>query len=90
MPADVTRMGYGPGLNVETWDAALLATAAVWPTRAITGRWPVVAYRIDDDGRDVRWTADRESAGALVRRWAADIKRDGTPHRSMDALDVAS
>lgn len=30
-----------------SWTGALLTTLAVWPSRAASGRWPVVAYILD-------------------------------------------
>jgi hypothetical protein len=64
--------------------AVLVATAVMWPVRVISGRWPVVAYLIDtgSDGEDrthLVWVRGREEADALVRQWAADIKKHGRP-----------
>ncbi|WP_433789288.1 hypothetical protein [Actinoplanes sp. CA-252034] len=63
----------------------LLATAVVWPFRALTGRWTVVAYElIDPDEKPVirRKVKGRKAADALAREWAAIIEREG-------ALDLA-
>jgi hypothetical protein len=69
-------------LVVGEWLGALLAMAVVWPARAISGRWPVVAYRLDHDGdnelRIVR-VEGRAAADSLVQQWAADIARQGRP-----------
>src|SRR3954464_15936812 len=34
------------------WLRARVAMAVVWPARAFTGRWPVVAYRLAGPGAD--------------------------------------
>lgn len=79
-------VGVGHALN---WFAALLATVVAWPYRAISGRWPVVAYPIDpsgvnmgDEGDDRphrRHVQGRQSALALARQWALDIEQHGRP-----------
>ncbi|GIF39367.1 hypothetical protein [Actinoplanes xinjiangensis] len=59
----------------------LLATAVVWPIRAILGRWTVVAYEVGDptDRPEIRRKVrGRKAADALAREWAAVIERDGT------------
>ncbi|WP_285551339.1 hypothetical protein [Actinoplanes regularis] len=65
---------------LATWIAALLATTVVWPMRAISGRWTVVAYDLDssNDIEPVYCSVpDRETADATVRRWVAEIQRHG-------------
>ncbi|MBM7489225.1 hypothetical protein JOD64_000447 [Micromonospora luteifusca] len=84
-------LGLGHLLN---WLAALLATSVVWPFRAISGRWPVVAYPLDPslvatDDRDGdpphrRRVAGRTAAVALTRQWVRDIERQGHPDRLVD------
>jgi hypothetical protein len=79
-------VGIGHVLN---WLAALLATAVVWPYRAISGRWSVVAYPLDpsdlgedDQGSDRphrRRVKDRQEAVALTRQWVRDIEQQGSP-----------
>jgi hypothetical protein len=70
------------------WLAALLATTIAWSWRAMTGRWPVVAYTLDAVGEDkfhrivVEGCAD---ADALARRWALDVKEHGQPRAPVDA-----
>ncbi|MFG1867074.1 hypothetical protein [Micromonospora arborensis] len=76
------------------WLAALLATSVVWPYRAISGRWRVVAYPLDpslvatdDRGGDLphrRRVVGRTAAVALTRQWVRDIERQGYPDRSAD------
>jgi hypothetical protein len=64
------------------WVVALLATAVVWPVRAIRGRWPVVAYRPDGphgSGWHCQWVEGRAAADAAAEKWAAEISRDGRP-----------
>jgi hypothetical protein len=62
---------------------ALLATPFVWPWRAATNRWPVIAYMLyptDGDSRQRRSAPmPRTEADALVREWADHIKRYGEP-----------
>jgi hypothetical protein len=58
----------------------LLATAVVWPFRALTGRWTVVAYELGDptERPEIRRRVKGRKAGdALAREWAAIIERDG-------------
>ena len=65
-----------------TWVLALLATVVVWPTRAVTDRWPVVAYQLDakgDENAVCRSVHGRSAADALVREWAQAIERHGRP-----------
>ena len=73
-------------LVLGEWLCALLAMAVVWPARAISGRWPVVAYRLDHEGDDrlltVRVVQGRAEADSLARQWAADIARQGRPGQS--------
>jgi hypothetical protein len=75
---------------VLNWVAALLATVVVWPLRAITRRWPVVAYVLypydGDSRRHLTGPLRRAEADALVRQWAEDIKRHGTPSAGQDRL----
>jgi hypothetical protein len=59
----------------------LVSTAVVWPFRALTGRWTVVAYELDDPTERPeirRRVKGRKAADALAREWAAVIERDGT------------
>lgn len=71
------------GWLLVNWLAALLATVVVWPTRAISGRWPVVAYLLgpaDGDDRLLRVQVhDPAQAQTLANQWAMDIKRQGHP-----------
>ncbi|SBT39053.1 hypothetical protein [Micromonospora narathiwatensis] len=66
------------------WAAALLATAVVWPWRAVSGTWPVVAYPVTGGPpgggheRAVR-VRGRTDADLLVRRWGEEIKAHGAP-----------
>ncbi|MET7863127.1 hypothetical protein [Micromonospora taraxaci] len=72
-----------------TWLAALLATVVVWPYRAVSGRWPVVAYPLDsspvatDDQRGDRpyrqQVTGRAAGAALTQQWARTIERHGHP-----------
>ncbi|MGW0214117.1 hypothetical protein ACWDXH_06980 [Micromonospora chokoriensis] len=71
------------------WLAALLATVVVWPYRAVSGLWPVVAYPLDsspvatDDQRGDqpyrRQVTGRAAAVTLTRQWARDIEQHGHP-----------
>ena len=68
------------GWFVLSGAAALLATAVVWPVRALTGRWLVVAYKPgdpDDFQERRRWVRGRTAADSLAREWAAEIERVG-------------
>ncbi|MER7894217.1 hypothetical protein ABTX15_30825 [Micromonospora sp. NPDC094482] len=74
--------------HVLNWLAALLATTVVWPYRAASGRWLVVAYPLpahlgdDDPGRhDLhrQGVKDRQAALALTREWAKNIEQLGRP-----------
>ncbi|MEU4690530.1 hypothetical protein [Actinoplanes sp. NPDC023714] len=66
---------------VMNWLLVLLATAVVWPWRAITGRWQVVAYVTDTGGRELesRWVRGRSAADELARQWATEIEQHGRP-----------
>ncbi|MFF4875103.1 hypothetical protein [Micromonospora sp. NPDC000668] len=78
----VLSLGY-----LLNWFAALLATAVVWPYRAVSGRWLVVAYPLDpslvatDDHRGDRShrraVTGRPAALALTEQWVRDIERQG-------------
>ncbi|SIN41230.1 hypothetical protein SAMN04489832_6686 [Micromonospora cremea] len=82
--AVILLLGLGYLLN---WLAALLATSVVWPYRAVSSRWPVVAYPLDsslvarDDQRGDRShrrrVTGRAAALALTERWVRDIERQG-------------
>lgn len=72
----------------ETFDmlnglSALLATAVVWPWRAVTNRWPVIAYVPDAPDGNIQEHRTppmrRAQAKAVVRDWAEHIKRYGEP-----------
>jgi hypothetical protein len=82
-PRNCETQGY-----LLNWLAALLATTIAWSWRAMTGRWPVVAYTLDAVGEDkfhrivVEGCAD---ADALARRWALDVKEHGQPRAPVDA-----
>lgn len=74
--------------HLLNWLAALLATAVVWPYRALSGRWLVVAYplsshlREDDPGSErphQRRVDTRSAAMALTKQWARDIEQLGRP-----------
>ncbi|WP_127552647.1 hypothetical protein [Actinoplanes sp. OR16] len=67
--------------GVMNWLLVLLATAVVWPWRAITGRWLVVAYVTDTGGEefDSQWVQGRSAADELARRWATEIEQHGRP-----------
>ena len=77
----------GPRINENfdmfNWLVALLATLVVLPWRAITNRWPVIAYVIDaEDGNSRQCRTrpmPRAAADALARKWAEHIKRHGEP-----------
>ncbi|MEV4533786.1 hypothetical protein AB0J82_08140 [Asanoa sp. NPDC049518] len=57
------------------WLAALLATVAVWPWRAVSGRWLVVAYSTTGSDKSRRaHVRGRAAADALAREWASEIK----------------
>ncbi|MFK4244606.1 hypothetical protein ACI2KV_17125 [Micromonospora chokoriensis] len=83
-----------------TWLAALLATVVVWPYRAVSGRWPVVAYPLDsspvatDDQRGDRpyrqQVTGRAAGAALTRQWARDIEQHGHPERVAKRPDPAA
>ncbi|MEV1329194.1 hypothetical protein AB0J20_06420 [Micromonospora costi] len=67
-------------LYLVTWIAALVATTITWPLRAITGRWPVVAYSITTGDTIYRIDVQgRGAADALAQRWALEIKQHGQP-----------
>jgi hypothetical protein len=76
------------GILLLNWMAALAATLATWPWRAVTGRWPVVAYPVEDGGGD-RFTRvyvqGRSAADTLARQWIAGIERTGAPTESASA-----
>ncbi|MEO3769137.1 hypothetical protein [Micromonospora sp. B9E7] len=84
-------IGLGYLLN---WLAALLATSVVWPWRAISGRWPVVAYPLDsslvatDDQRGDRpyqqRVTGRAAAMALTRQWVRNVEQQGHPDVAVD------
>ncbi|MFI5491569.1 hypothetical protein [Actinoplanes sp. NPDC051859] len=60
------------------WCSALLVTLIVWPMRAATGRWTVVARRLDgDDLQARRRVQGRAAADSLVAQWAAELERHG-------------
>ncbi len=62
--------------------AALVATAVVWPWRASTGRWPVVAYPTGDDPDAVLhcvWVTGRAAANAQAQRWVEETRLHGRP-----------
>lgn len=70
-----------------SWIAALLATAVVWPVRAISGRWLVVAYMLGGDEHEprYRWVRGRQAADLTVRQWRRDIEEHGRPAVSGEA-----
>jgi hypothetical protein len=80
------RMGGWP----FAWIPVLLATLVVWPWRARTGRWPVVAYTLgmaDQPGyRYETVVAGRAEADGLARRWAEEIRRYGRPQGEPDEV----
>ncbi|MCP2329514.1 hypothetical protein HDA40_008021 [Hamadaea flava] len=56
------------------WLAALAATMAVWPWRALTGRWLVVAYPTASPGKAHRRRVDSAAeAKQLVAQWSEAI-----------------
>ncbi|WP_143049656.1 hypothetical protein [Asanoa ishikariensis] len=56
------------------WLAALLTTVFVWPWRAVSGRWLVVAYTTTGNEPDRRaHVRGRAPADALAREWAKEI-----------------
>jgi hypothetical protein len=60
---------------VLVWLAALLATIAVWPWRALTGRWLVVAYPIGTPGESRRrYVRSASEAKQLITEWSEAIK----------------
>lgn len=65
------------------WLGCLLVTVVVWPWRAMTGRWPVVAYPVGnggpDDGFHRAYAQGRAAANALVEQWAEQIRQTGHP-----------
>ncbi|MEW2331831.1 hypothetical protein AB0880_29015 [Micromonospora chersina] len=72
----------------ETFDmlsalGALLATPLVWPWRAVTNRWPVVAYALDAPDGNIHLHRTppmrRAQAKVVVRAWAEHIERYGEP-----------
>jgi hypothetical protein len=71
------------GGDLLNWVGAILATPPVLLWRVLRRRWPVVAYVIfpyDGDTRQRRTPPLRRAeADALVRQWAADIRRGGEP-----------
>jgi|tagenome__1003787_1003787.scaffolds.fasta_scaffold20868735_2 hypothetical protein len=73
------RHRYEESAEVASWLAAVLATIVVLPWRALSNRWPVVAYQLvpmDEPGRPVRSRPlPRAQADELVRTWAAYIER---------------
>ncbi|WP_191843408.1 hypothetical protein [Catellatospora chokoriensis] len=75
------------------WIPALLATVVVWPWRACTGIWPVVAYTLgmaDQSGYLYLATVGgRAAADTLALQWAADIGRHGRPQGVEPAEVVA-
>jgi hypothetical protein len=70
-------------VDLLNWLAVLLATPLVWPWRAVTNQWPVIAYTMyptDGDSRQRRSAPmPRTEADALVREWADHIKQYGEP-----------
>ncbi|WP_130332028.1 hypothetical protein [Micromonospora kangleipakensis] len=79
---------FNPVKRRETFDllnvvGALLATLVVWPWRAVTNRWPVIAYVPDDPEGNLQMhrTAPmrRAQAKAVARDWAEHIRRYGEP-----------
>ncbi|MEU9827031.1 hypothetical protein [Micromonospora chersina] len=74
----------GPeGLDMLSSLGALLATPLVWPWRAVTNRWPVVAYALDapDGNIHLRRTPPMRWAQAkmVAHAWAEHIERYGEP-----------
>lgn len=68
------------------WAGALLATAAVWPWRAVTGRWPVVAYPTTTGAKGYRThVRGRRAADALAQQWQIEITENGQPRTSTPA-----
>jgi hypothetical protein len=69
---------YEEAAEGASWLAAVLATIVVLPWRALSNRWPVVAYQLvpmDEPGRVVRSQAlPHAAADELVRTWAAYIE----------------
>jgi hypothetical protein len=67
--------------EIVSWLAAVLATIVVLPWRALSNRWPVVAYQLvpmDEPGQPVRSRPlPRAQADELVRTWASYIERHG-------------
>jgi len=71
------------GTAAVGWTAACLMTAAVWPWRELTGRWPVVAYpTTGGPAADKKWITvvnGKASANALAQQWAEEIRARGKP-----------
>ena len=69
--------------DILNWLSALVATAVVWPWRAVTNRWPVIAYVPDDPEGNIQMHRTppmrRAQAKAVARDWAEHIKRYGEP-----------
>ncbi|WP_229071048.1 hypothetical protein [Actinoplanes sp. DH11] len=89
-PLEVISVAEGPfvlvvlpvfGWWLASWTASLLATAFVWPARAATGRWPVVAYVLEaeNDRFQCRWTRSRAEADTLVQQWKTEIEQFDRP-----------
>ena len=80
---------YKETSHLLNWVAAVVATAVVWPWRAMTGRWPVVAYVLDPYDGDSRQQRTgplpRAEAHALACRWAEHIKHYGRPPIDRDS-----
>jgi hypothetical protein len=53
----------------------------MWPVRAGTGRWLVVARQLDGDEHEPRsaWVRGRAASDELIRRWRRDIEERGHP-----------
>jgi hypothetical protein len=80
-PYDPFRDRYDELAELVSWLAAVPATLVVLPWRALSNRWPVVAYQLvpmDQPGRPVRSRSlPRGEADELVRTWAAYIESHG-------------
>lgn len=61
--------------------AFVVTGAVVWPVRALTGRWLVVARQLDGDEHEPRsaWALGRDVSNELIRRWCRDIEVHGRP-----------
>lgn len=68
------------------WCVALLFTVVVWPRRALTGNWLVVAYPTRSPGQARRqYTTSTAEAKALVAVWAEAAKKGELQLKPRDA-----